>query len=81
MIKRFRPSDSCVNIKLFKSYCSSFYCLNFISVDRNIMSNTMVLNGVKAFREIERELVYGFKNRLLQSDNSLHLAGLIPHKC
>ena len=40
-----------------------------MSVDRNIMSNTMVLNYVKSFKEIEQDLVYGFKNRLLKSDN------------
>ena len=32
------------------------------------MSNTMVLNGVKCFTEIERDLVYGLKNRLFKSD-------------
>ena len=40
-----------------------------MSVDRNIMSNTMVVNRVNTFKEIERDLVYGFKNRLFKSDN------------
>ena len=38
-------------------------------VDSNIMSNTMVLNGVKYFKEIELDLVHGFKNKLFQSNN------------
>ena len=33
------------------------------------MSNTIVLNGAKSFKEIEWDLVYGFRNRLFKSDN------------
>ena len=31
----------------------------------------MVLNGITSFKEIEHDLVYGFRNRILQSNNAL----------
>ena len=94
LIKQFRQCSEDVKIKLFKAYCSSFYCLalwnrftvanykkvkssynrifrNFLQVDRDSMSLTMVLNNVKSFQEIERNLIYGLKCRLLMSDNQL----------
>ena len=40
-----------------------------MSVDKNIMSKSMVFNGVKTFKEIERNHVYGFRNRLFKSNN------------
>ena len=40
-----------------------------MSVDRNIMSNVMVVTGVKSFKDIEQNPMYGFKNRLFKPDN------------
>ena len=33
------------------------------------MSNTRIFNGDKSFKELERDPVYGFKNRIFKSDN------------
>ena len=41
------------------------------NVDKTIISNFMVLNGVKSFKEIERDLVFGLKNRLFESGNMI----------
>ena len=54
----------------------------FVNVDATITSNAMILNGVtcKSFKEIERDLVFGFKKSVVESGkmiiivlvNSLH---------
>ena len=43
-------------------------CLN---VDKNIMYNVMLLNGVKSFKEIERDLLFAFKNIVFKSGNMI----------
>ena len=92
LVKKFSNCTDDVKIKLFKSYCTSFYCLNlwnsfkvssfrkvksaynkmfrkFLGVSRENMSNFMLLNNVKTFGEIERNLIYSFRSRVLRCDN------------
>ena len=94
VIKRFSGCSDDVKAKLFKSYCSSFYCLNlwsnfnvstymkvkgsynkmfrkFLCVNREDMSTCMLLHNVKSSGEIERKLIYSFKCRLLNCDNTI----------
>jgi len=94
LLKRFRNCDDNVKIKLFRLYCSSFYCMNLwsrftsysyrkvksaynrifrnlLNINKEEMSNVMVLNGVKSFKEIERDLVFSFRSRLFNSENTI----------
>ena len=69
IINKFKHCCKEVTVKLFMSYCNSFYCAHMWHHYRQ--ESVRKLQTAYCFKVIWRKFIFSFRKRILESDNTI----------